>query len=162
MGSDKMRSLIILWGSPISAYLLLPRLIFHHTSLDMEHGHLDDALDSPQQVYVVLERVSLAELHVGIDARPADHQGQDAPLLALLAVADGEVILDAPAEVDSMDDRVAGQDVGELLEPLGGRVLDLRGYVRREPDQEDLCHGGPQGFVGVWRQAEVLCEMVTA
>lgn len=149
MGSDKTRSLIILLGSLIFADLLLPRLIFHHTSLDMEHGHLDDALNPPQQVDVVLERVSLAELHVGIDARPADHQGQDAPLLALLAVADRKVILDAPAEVDSMDDRLIGRDVGELLEPLGGRVLDLGGYVRREPDQEDLCHGGPEGFVWV-------------
>lgn len=109
----------------------------------MEHGHLDNALNPPKQVYVVLERVSLAELHVGIDARPANHQGQDAPLLALLAVADREVVLDAPAEVDGMDDRVVGQDVGELLQPLGGRISDLRGYVRWEPDQEDLGYGSP-------------------
>lgn len=129
----------------------------------MEHGHLEDAFQSPQQVYVILKRVRLPELHVSINTWPPDHPGQEASLLALLAVSDREVILDAPADVDSVDDRVLAEaDVGELLESLRDCVLGLWGYVRREPDENNLGHGGPQGSVWVRRQVEMLCEVVAA
>lgn len=117
-------------GHKATSGLLLPGLIFKNTALDVEHGHLDNALHSPQQMYVVLKGVSLAELHVSVDARPADHGSQEAPLLSLLAVTDRDVILDAPADVDDLRARApAHAGVGELLEPLRGRVLGVLGYV---------------------------------
>lgn len=143
--------------------LLLFSLVFHDAALDVEHGHLNDAFDSSQQVYVVLKRVSLAELHVSINAWPADHGGQEPSLLTLFAVADREVILNAPADVDSMDNRVLAEaDVGKLLEPLRGGVFDLLGYIRWEPDQKDLSNRSSQGCVWVGSQVDMFCEVVTA